>query len=380
MMDSFLVPPTETFNLDELAKSTASALGLLVPWCQPNNLFDELVPISQQAASYVKAINSSIVASQQGFNIAEDAISFSEFLTSASLNPTNDSTTETQRQEYLKSMLDLAISGHKTAKDSMNKFRGVRQTVISLIEKAQSRCDGQGRPVDHSNLDSLKSKVSILETFFENISQYTAWWSRMEMSQNSLETKSELMVVKYNALRKQTVVKSWTELRNQYVLYTEKIRVIQDRYPQIFIEEQQERTTHTNLGDLARGPSSQGRTTGVVAKDAHISPLLDAPGPNNHIQIHIPHQPVPIDHQANRSEFSFIHYSEIMSTTNPPSRSLILTGQDHNHNQPANDSDPVPLHRRWSTETLRRGRTTANKHKGITGFLKTIFRGIYHHK
>ncbi|KAF8153758.1 hypothetical protein B0H34DRAFT_65685 [Crassisporium funariophilum] len=228
-----VTPPDNPLDLDALADATELAFKLLVPWCQEKHSSLALLPIARQAALYVQAIDFSIVASQQGFNIAEEAINFSQDLKEDSEEP--DERTEIERQKYLRRMVDIAVRGHQMAEDSMMKFRKVRETMNELIDKAKAKEVKQGSK-DQQVLTDLTNNIAVLERFAGHISQYAGWWNNMEMLQNSQEERTKAQVMSYSSLREESVILKWEELRDGYTCYTNKIRVLQDAHPTLFVE------------------------------------------------------------------------------------------------------------------------------------------------
>jgi len=82
-----------------------------------------LAPISEQARSYVRAIDSSVLSAQQGYNISEDALQLSK---SVNENPAAN------HQEFAVSMLGLALRAQDKASVSLEQFRNVRQALLKV--------------------------------------------------------------------------------------------------------------------------------------------------------------------------------------------------------------------------------------------------------
>ncbi|KAF8153757.1 hypothetical protein B0H34DRAFT_719035 [Crassisporium funariophilum] len=228
-------PPRNTIDLDALADSTELAFRLLVPWCQENYKVPALILIAQQAVRYIQAIDFSIVASQQGFNIAEEALSFSETLAQKKITRRGKNV-EAERQVYLRGMVDLAVKGHKTAEEAMEQFRDVRGTLLTLIDKARIGHSARRDDKSLKLLSKLESSISVLERFADHISLYVGWWNKMEMLQNAQESRTKGLLIDYNSLHDRAVIRKWEELKQKYVQYTNKVRALQDRYPTFFIE------------------------------------------------------------------------------------------------------------------------------------------------
>ncbi|KAF8153789.1 hypothetical protein B0H34DRAFT_676702 [Crassisporium funariophilum] len=232
-----LARPEAARDLDKLAESTESAFKLLLPWCRAKNLSPDLAPISRQAILYVQAIDFSIVASQHGFTIAEEAIGLADAIKESNLD--GDVDTEVERQKYLQGMLNLAAEGHKLALGAMEKFRNVRETMFGLIKVAKAGHKAEDLPDKKAHvkiLSDLKKGISVLERFATHISEYCAWWNAMEMAQQSQKDMTQRLAIDYNSLRDKIVIKKWKELREAYVNYTDKIRALQDSYPTLFLE------------------------------------------------------------------------------------------------------------------------------------------------
>jgi hypothetical protein len=79
--------------------------------------------IAAQALAYVGAIDFSIVAAQNGFNVTEEAIALGELIPISSPD---------QLQSYLVGMLKLAKHGHSNASKTLHTFRDVRQIVFAV--------------------------------------------------------------------------------------------------------------------------------------------------------------------------------------------------------------------------------------------------------
>jgi len=82
-----------------------------------------LAPISEQARSYICAIDSSVLSAQQGYNISEDAL---QLATSMNENPT------VNHEEFAISMLELAVRAQRKAGASLEQFRSVRQALLKV--------------------------------------------------------------------------------------------------------------------------------------------------------------------------------------------------------------------------------------------------------
>jgi len=82
-----------------------------------------LAPIPEQARSYVRAIDSSVLSAQQGYNISEDALQLSKSI--------NQSPAANQ-QEFAVSMLGLAVRAQDKASVSLEQFRSVRKDLLKV--------------------------------------------------------------------------------------------------------------------------------------------------------------------------------------------------------------------------------------------------------
>ncbi|KAF8153808.1 hypothetical protein B0H34DRAFT_719215 [Crassisporium funariophilum] len=225
-----LVPPTDV-NLDDLAQATLLAFELLAPWCRLHYASLALQSISEQALQYVKAIDFSVVAAQQGFMIADEAISFAELLPHSSPK---------DHHEYLLGMLAIADRGQQSAKLTVEKFRDVRTTVLKLLQDAAEEQSGTafkaqgGNTLDNEQLTKLEEGISVLEKFSTCISSYISWWNLMALSGKTQFDRTEHVVFHYDCLREKTIISKWRDLRRDYVTYTNKIRALQDSNPSLF--------------------------------------------------------------------------------------------------------------------------------------------------
>ncbi|KAF4623026.1 hypothetical protein D9613_002378 [Agrocybe pediades] len=232
-----LPEPTLPTFLKDLAKSTSSALVVLRPWCR-----DDFAPpttalscIKLQAQSYVGAIKLSVIAAQQGHNIAEEALGFSK-------NVDNREFSEKDRQGYLRGMVDIARRGEDNATKANEAFRGLRRKLEALI--ADSKVDiakGTDRVSNtiSSLLTDLEKGTSALEDLSSCVSQYINWWTAQDMAHKSLSASSEQLVINYSSLRKRTVIQKWVELKKAYVEYTDMIKELEDLDPAFSAEMKQ---------------------------------------------------------------------------------------------------------------------------------------------
>ncbi|KAF8153795.1 hypothetical protein B0H34DRAFT_809463 [Crassisporium funariophilum] len=231
----------EGIDLDALAKSTSLALALLVPWCKSDNQsYNALRPISEQARAYVRAIDCSVVAAQQGYNVAEDAVTLCKSIRAQ--------TSQQELDAYAKSMVELAKNGHSKAKEALDQFRTVRKDILALVSKAERVDDSdtgsfkiypvlskQNQYFLYSGqLQQLEEGIPVLEALEKNISDYITWWNWMECTTNGQVKRTKPLEVNYGSLRDQAVMKKWKELRKSFVLYSTKINRLQDKYPKMF--------------------------------------------------------------------------------------------------------------------------------------------------
>lgn len=77
-----------------------------------------------QAQSYIEAIDYSIIAAQNGFNIAEEAINFSKVAEAR--------TSEADLTNYLVGMWNMALDGHRNAQLALDKFKDARTTIEAV--------------------------------------------------------------------------------------------------------------------------------------------------------------------------------------------------------------------------------------------------------
>ena len=82
-----------------------------------------LAPIAEQARSYVRAIDSSVLSAQQGYNISEDALQLSKWMLE---NPMAN------HEGLALSMLRLAVCAQDKASVSLEQFRSVRQALLKV--------------------------------------------------------------------------------------------------------------------------------------------------------------------------------------------------------------------------------------------------------
>ena len=76
--------------------------------------------IAFEAQRYVRAIDHSITAAQQGYDMAEEAIALSSFAETAP---------EKECQEFAQGMLTIAIRGKDNAQKASEGFRDVRVKI-----------------------------------------------------------------------------------------------------------------------------------------------------------------------------------------------------------------------------------------------------------
>ncbi|KAF8153807.1 hypothetical protein B0H34DRAFT_67038 [Crassisporium funariophilum] len=235
-------------NLDDLVRSTESALKLLAPWCKTVYSSPTLNSIVYKAQSYVEAINFSTEAAQHGFNIADDAVNLAQLMPTSSPQ---------ERHEYLLGMWRLAEQGRMKAGEAMDRFTDVRKTVFALILAAQEEQNtlnldftGIGSAtakevpplnacsavstVALRNLKDLKDGIGILETFGKCVSIYISWWNCMYMNQGSQSARAEQIVFNYASLREVAVINRWHQLKQAYCSYVSEVLRLRDTYPEKF--------------------------------------------------------------------------------------------------------------------------------------------------
>jgi len=83
-----------------------------------------LQAISEQARLFVRAICFSANAAQQGYNIAEDAIMLSGYLSNQASKKT--------RNECAQKMVVCAKDAYDRANKSLQKFRTIRQNMLKV--------------------------------------------------------------------------------------------------------------------------------------------------------------------------------------------------------------------------------------------------------
>jgi hypothetical protein len=86
-----------------------------------------LVSIVDQARTYVRAIDYSIVAAKNGFTIAQQAIVLAKIL-----EEPGTQITDKECDEYLSGLVRLASEGQKNAMKAVNDFRDVRVTIEAV--------------------------------------------------------------------------------------------------------------------------------------------------------------------------------------------------------------------------------------------------------
>jgi len=126
----------------KMANDTEKALKLLRPWwgldnkdpyvlnqwsmttrINPYSLSNPrslaaYIPISELASSYVRAIDSSVLAAQQGYNVSEDALQLA--------NSLGNKSSPAEQKQYANSMLTLAHCAYKRAEKALQRFRDIR--------------------------------------------------------------------------------------------------------------------------------------------------------------------------------------------------------------------------------------------------------------
>jgi len=72
-------------------------------------------------------------------------------------------------------------------------------------------------------LQQLEKDLHILESFKDSISQYVAWWTRMNMAMSFQATSCEELTRLNNDLRKNKVAEKWQNLSKEFQNYTAKV-------------------------------------------------------------------------------------------------------------------------------------------------------------
>jgi len=73
------------------------------------------------ASSYVRAIDSSILAAQQGYNVSEDALELAKSL--------GNKSSPAEQKQYANSMLALAHCARRRAEKAHQRFRDIRAAL-----------------------------------------------------------------------------------------------------------------------------------------------------------------------------------------------------------------------------------------------------------
>ncbi|KAF8147844.1 hypothetical protein B0H34DRAFT_276516 [Crassisporium funariophilum] len=238
--------PPKKIDLKALAESTEQVFRLLEPWCHPER---QSLPafkfISHQAKGYIQAIDFSIVASKQGFTIAQDAVAFSANLVVH--EDFMDKAIEDDRQKYLLGMAKLAEQGLTVAQVASQRFRDVRTTVLRLIREAKGMTDDKDRRADEL-LSELEGKINIIEQFATHLSDCCQWWNATTMLHTYLVDKSRGVVFNYSAIKNKMIVDTWMDIMGTYSGYIQKMRNIQDNYPAYFVESSRKQQSDWILG------------------------------------------------------------------------------------------------------------------------------------
>ncbi|KDR73929.1 hypothetical protein GALMADRAFT_227653 [Galerina marginata CBS 339.88] len=176
----------------------------------------ELIPKSSKStldieALYLKAIQASASAAQNGFALAADAI--------AILNGLEDSTTDkAEREERLTALLLLTVDGHKEAKKSFDDFREVRKVVTNLIASGASL--KRSRKSEKS-----MNTANLLEPLLESASKYVSRWNIMDMKQSALTNRCQRLIeIGHGRLYEKAVLGNFTDLKGDYEQYLEEIQ------------------------------------------------------------------------------------------------------------------------------------------------------------
>ncbi|KAF8890809.1 hypothetical protein CPB84DRAFT_1849062 [Gymnopilus junonius] len=235
-----LHPPGDV-NLDQLAELTAKSLQVLQPWCNAEHQSDALKKIAHQAHTYTEAIHFSISAAQQGYNVANDALTLSQSVNSGEK-------TKEELGEFAYSMLKLGQEAFSKAQECLNKFRNVRQVLGGLIEGAKTSTEYS---IVEGKLKPLEEGIPVFEGLAMNISTYITWWNWLELKTNSQVENAGQLRIHYSAMRQKSVITKWAELKEAFVVYTEKIQSLEDTHPELFGSFQESAKSPTSSSDLS---------------------------------------------------------------------------------------------------------------------------------
>ena len=81
--------------------------------------------IAEQARQYVGAIESSITAAQQGYDIADKALQLSDILKGPKCNAE-------ERDIFAREMVTHATAAHLKASKAVTRFRACRQAILPV--------------------------------------------------------------------------------------------------------------------------------------------------------------------------------------------------------------------------------------------------------
>jgi len=235
-------PPGDV-DLDKLAELTASSLKVLQPWCNAEHQSDALKKITKQAHTYTEAIHFSISAAQQGFNVANDALTLCQSVNSGEK-------TKEEVGEFAYSMLKLGEEAYSKAQECLNKFRNVRQVLTGLIDGAKASTEHSVEFVE-GKLKPLEEGIPLFEGLMTNISTYITWWNWLELKTNAQVENAKQLQVHYAAMRQRSVTAKWAELKEAFVQYTEKIERLEDTHPELFGSFKDSAQTPVSSSDLS---------------------------------------------------------------------------------------------------------------------------------
>ncbi|KAF9039874.1 hypothetical protein BJ165DRAFT_1494468 [Panaeolus papilionaceus] len=272
------------FDFYAFSEATIKSLELLTPFTELRDSSSLSHNILGQVHEYINAIQSGFVAAQYGFTAADDIISLSQVM---------DSATSEEREEYLVGTLQLAHKAYSAAEESYQVFRNVRATMRFFMEQQvdQLRSIHSGsQSAGEKMLDlieNLRSQISVLESFAAHASALARWWDWVKIETDPRphgHGYTPPLSFDCDSLRHRLVIQRWVLLRNQFADYTDMGRRLEDVYPRILAESRQRSSIRRQSRSVARTDIEQAlRSIGGTRRRRIITPdVLDHTPPWSH--------------------------------------------------------------------------------------------------
>ncbi|KAF8153828.1 hypothetical protein B0H34DRAFT_68023 [Crassisporium funariophilum] len=337
------------FDSQAFAASTRLTLELLESLARLRSPSSELVNrIAAQSFHYTRKITFGTRAAQIGFEVAHKVIYFAGVI--------KDSITQ-DRQEFVLGILQMAEQGCRRADEAFCVFGDVRRELSNLIDETREEIrrysprSSTRRGSLHNIEKMLYKAIDASERFLAEISAFVRWWDFLVVELASWTPGRRIVLFNVDSLRHAGVVERWHVVGRQFSEYTDKILLLEDTFPLLFLhsppaadeigEGEEEGWHHQVRPDLSRILSDE-----IVFQETSTTKLQ--------LRVHRVASAPPVDQAERRRSRSKSesrpndgHLSRKPSTSNPhlhrlPSTSTSLSPSPSTSLSPSAPPRPLP--------------------------------------